>query len=115
MGRHHASSAPQPSSLPSDPVAGITTIDKVITQSVVTITIAATNIPPGTLVNVNTVQDGNAGPSGSAPLMGTLASSGATVNLPFARRLRTELILTASFGGPGPATVVEGKADWSPR
>lgn len=87
--------------VPQDPLAGIETLDVVVTDSTaVTVNIVATNIPEGTIVDVIlTPAGGPADTVQSTPLAGTLALSTATASVTIPRTLNTEVFLRANYGG----------------
>lgn len=89
--------------VPADPVAGIESIDAVVGDiGMVTLQITATNINPGTVVDVILVPDGDTVVTWpSSPLVGTAAASTATATFPMDRIRRTEIMLRADTGsGP---------------
>ena len=90
---------------PTDPRAGIETTDLAIADtSTVTVEIAATNIPVGTVVSVVVVPENGSGQTvSSMPLAGTPESSTATAQVAFERGRRSEIFLRADWAG-GSAT-----------
>lgn len=99
--------------VPSDPDAGIETIDAVVGDiGLVTLHIQATNIPEGTVVDVILVPDGgNRITWQSTPLTGSFASSSATATFPMDRIRRTEMILRATTpAGPVSRSMPEAGA-----